>query len=61
MASIFLRKGLGDWVEMVAKPAARVVKSACLDKQGRLIPGSPCFKKREYLNNLIRHGKQSKH
>lgn len=41
---------LGDKVEFVAKPFARVLGVSCHDADGKLIPGSPCGKKKAWMN-----------
>lgn len=47
--------GLGDRVEKLAKPIARVVNSKCLDKEtDQLKPQSPCAKRRDGLNKVGR-------
>ncbi len=43
-------KGVGDIVHVVVKPIAKVINSPCLDKDGNLIPDSPCGKKVTSLN-----------
>ena len=43
-------RGLGDIVERLAKPIARVLGLPCLDESSRLRPGSPCAKRRDRLN-----------
>ena len=42
--------GLGDMVETVAKPIAKVLKMDCLDQNEQLKPQSPCWKRRAWLN-----------
>lgn len=46
--------GLGDIVEIVAKPIARALNLPCLDGQGNLKPGSGCAKRRDYLNRITK-------
>jgi hypothetical protein len=45
--------GLGDIVEAVAKPVAVALKMKCLDAQRKLIPGTPCAKRRDALNRVF--------
>lgn len=40
----------GDKVEIAVKPIAKAMKSKCLDDNGRLIEGSPCYKIKNALN-----------
>jgi len=42
--------GLGDRVELMAKPIARALRMDCLDAQGELKPDSGCAKRRAWLN-----------
>jgi len=44
------RRGLGDVIEVFAKPIAKALKLPCLDDQDRLKPESPCAKRRDALN-----------
>ncbi len=45
------RPGLGDLVSMVATPVARVLGLPCVDRTtGKLKAGSPCGKRRDWLN-----------
>jgi len=46
------RVGLGDVVEKLAKPVAVALRMKCLDRDQRLLPESPCAKKREVLNEV---------
>lgn len=43
-------KGLGDIVEMIAKPIAKALRLSCLDEANKLRPASPCAKRRNRLN-----------
>ena len=43
-------RGLGDMVEMLAKPIAVALKLNCLDEQKQLKPESPCARRRAWLN-----------
>jgi len=43
-------RGLGDIVELLAKPIAKALGLPCLDKHNRLRPESPCAKRRNALN-----------
>lgn len=40
----------GDMVERAAKPVAVVFRMKCLDSEKRLIPSSPCGKRKAALN-----------
>jgi len=42
--------GLGDMVEVVAKPIAKALKMDCLDQNEQLRPASPCWRRRAWLN-----------
>lgn len=44
--------GLGDLVEKIAKPIAKVLGLKCHDKQGNLKPGTPCAKRKALLNRI---------
>ena len=44
---------LGDKVERMVKPIAKLLKLPCLDKNGKLIPGTPCAKRRDALNKIL--------
>ena len=46
--------GLGDLVERLVKPIAIALKLPCLDEQNQLRPESPCAKRRDALNRLLR-------
>jgi hypothetical protein len=46
--------GLGDWVERMAKPVAKLLKLPCLDENGNLKADSGCAKRRKGLNNVGR-------
>lgn len=46
--------GLGDWVERLAKPIARMLKLDCLDEKDQLKPESDCAKRRDRLNRLTK-------
>jgi hypothetical protein len=48
------KMGLGDLVEILAKPVARILKLDCLDDQGKLKPESGCAKRRDGLNRLTK-------
>ena len=48
------KMGLGDIVEMLAKPVARILKMDCLDKDGKLKPESGCAKRRHALNRIYK-------
>jgi hypothetical protein len=48
--------GLGDLVEKIVKPIARIIKSDCLDKKEDLVAGSPCAKRRDALNRAFPAG-----
>ena len=43
-------KGLGDYVEKLAKPIAVALRLPCLDAEKKLRVESPCAKRREWLN-----------
>jgi hypothetical protein len=43
-------RGLGDLVELLAKPIAKALGLPCLDERSRLRPDSPCAKRRNALN-----------
>lgn len=45
--------GLGNLVEDMAKPFARMMKLPCLNKDGTLKPSSPCGKRKAALNKLL--------
>jgi hypothetical protein len=47
-------KGLGDRVEQMAKPIAKLLGLDCLDAQGRLRVDSGCAKRRDRLNDMGR-------
>jgi len=50
----FSRLRLGDKVERAAKPIARAIRLSCLDKKtGALRPGSPCEKRKRFLNGEV--------
>ena len=51
-SSIKQRPGLGDVVERLAKPIAKVLGLSCLDAHGALKPGSECARRRDWLNRL---------
>jgi hypothetical protein len=55
-AAVRKPRGLGDWVERVVKPIARVLRLACLDKNGNLKPDSGCAKRRDWLNRKTTGG-----
>lgn len=46
--------GLGDRIEKLVKPAAKLLQRAglinCLDADGRLRPNTPCQRRRDRLN-----------
>jgi len=46
------KMGLGDIIEILAKPVARALKLSCLDGEGKLKPESGCAKRRDALNRL---------
>lgn len=48
------KAGLGDMVEALVKPIARALKLDCLDEHEQLKPGTPCWKRRETLNEAGR-------
>ena len=43
-------RGLGNVIEGLIKPVARVLGLSCLDSTGRLKPDSPCARRRDALN-----------
>jgi hypothetical protein len=43
---------LGDALERIAKPIARVMRLPCLDQNGKLRPESGCAKRRAALNAI---------
>jgi len=43
---------LGDMVEKIAKPIAKVLRMNCLDKDGNLKPESGCGKRKAWLNKI---------
>lgn len=45
--------GLGDVLEIVAKPFARALKMDCLDTAGDLKPGTPCAERRDRFNSAV--------
>lgn len=45
--------GLGDLIEKIAKPFAKMMRLPCLDADGKLVTGSPCAKRRDALNKLL--------
>lgn len=47
-------RGLGDVIEAVMKPIARILQLPCLDAKGRLKPDSGCAKRRDALNEVAR-------
>lgn len=47
-------KGLGDCVEQIAKPIAKLLGLDCLDAQGMLRVDSGCAKRRDRLNDMGR-------
>ncbi len=44
--------GLGDVVEVIAKPVAKAFRLGCIDEKGKLREDSKCAKRREFLNKL---------
>jgi len=46
------RVGLGDLVEIVAKPFAHAFRMKCLDEKQNLRADSPCAKKKAKLNRV---------
>ncbi len=48
------KMGLGDAIEILAKPLAKLLHLPCLDKTGTLIAGSDCANRRDALNRLTR-------
>jgi len=48
--------GLGDFVEKMAKPIAKLLKLDCLDGNGNLKPDSLCAKRRDWMNGLGKKG-----
>jgi hypothetical protein len=49
-------RGLGDIVEVVAKPIARVLGMKCMDENGQLKPESKCAQRRNALNRIFPGG-----
>jgi len=45
--------GLGDLVEKIAKPIAKLLRLKCHEKNGTLKPQSPCAKRRNKLNQYV--------
>ena len=45
-------KRLGDMVERIAKPIAKLLGLPCLDDNSKLRPESPCAKRRNLLNKI---------
>jgi hypothetical protein len=52
MPTIYVKKGAGDWVAVLAKPAAQLLKMGCLNPDGTLKADSACAKRRDALNGL---------
>lgn len=48
--------GLGDLVEKLVKPVAKVLGLPCLTTAGTLRPESPCAARRDALNRLTQGG-----
>lgn len=46
--------GLGDRIEILAKPIAKAFHMPCLDDKDMLKPESPCAKRRDKANELGR-------
>ncbi|MEI6036048.1 MAG: hypothetical protein WCS65_17415 [Verrucomicrobiae bacterium] len=46
-------RGLGDIVEIAARPIAKLLGIPCHDQAGRLKEGTPCAKRRDALNRAI--------
>lgn len=46
------RLGLGDIVEKLAKPIAKLLKLDCLEPSGKLKPCSPCARRRDAMNRI---------
>ena len=44
--------GVGDMVEVVAKPIARLMGADCLDEQGNLKPDSGCARRKAACNRV---------
>jgi len=47
---------LGDLVEALTKPIARVLRLKCLDENGQLRPESNCARRKARLNQISRVG-----
>ena len=43
-------EGMGDVVEIMAKPLAIMLKLPCLDENGKLKPTSPCAGRKKLMN-----------
>lgn len=46
-------KGLGDLIEILAKPVAQVLNLNCLDDKGQLRPESNCARRKRMLNRIF--------
>lgn len=46
-------RGIGDLVELAAKPFAKAIGMDCLDEQGKLKPESGCAKRRDAFNKVL--------
>ena len=45
--------GLGDLIEKIARPIAKLLGIPCHDKKGQLKPESNCAKRRDKLNKIV--------
>jgi hypothetical protein len=45
---------LGDRIERLVKPIAKLLRLPCLDEQHKLRPNSPCARRRDRLNRMGR-------
>ena len=49
----YRRPGLGDRIEQLAKPLAKLLDLPCLDKENQLKPESDCARRRDALNKAF--------